>query len=132
MLRDVTDRLTSKKALKHSEQYSRELVLRSPVAMAVTRGPEHKNQLVNYKFTELFGYTMEDVPDEAHWWPLAYPDSEYREKIKAEWQRHVEKALQQGTEIEPMEAVVRCKDGSSRWIEFHFATVKDTNLVSFV
>jgi PAS domain S-box-containing protein len=40
--------------------------------------------------------------------------------------------LQQGTEIEPMEAVVRCKDGSSRWIEFHFATVKDTNLVSFV
>ena len=31
-----------------------------------------------------------------------------------------------------MEAFVRCKDGSSRWIEFHFATLKDTNLVSFV
>ena len=132
MLRDVTDRLASKDALRRSEQYSRELVLRSPVAMAVTRGPEFKNQLINYKFTELFGYTMEDVPDEAHWWPLAYPDIEYRETIKAEWQRRVEKASQQGTEIEPMESLVRCKDGSTRWIEFHFATLKDSNLVSFV
>ncbi len=132
MLRDVTDRLASKNALTRSEQYSRELVLRSPVAMAVTRGPEFKNQLINYKFTDLFGYTAEDVPDEAHWWPLAYPDSEYRETVKAEWQRRIEKALKLGAEIEPMEAFVRCKDGSSRWIEFHFATLKDTNLVSFV
>ena len=132
MFRDVTDRLASREALRRSEQYSREWVLRSPVAMIVTRGPEYKNQLINYKFTELFGYTKENVPDEAHWWPLAYPDSEYRETIKAEWQRRIQAALQQGTDIEPMEAIVRCKDGSSRWIEFHFATVKDTNLVSFV
>jgi len=132
MLRDVTDRLTSKDALKRSEQYCKELVLRSPVAMAVTRGPEHKNQLINYKFIELFGYTIEDVPDEVHWWPLAYPDSEYRERIKEEWRSRVERALQQGTVFEPMEALVRCKDGSSRWIEFHYAAVKDTNLVSFV
>src|SRR5689334_25322783 len=82
MLRDVTDRLASKNALKRSEQYTRELVLRSPVAMAVARGPEYKNQLVNYKFTDLFGYTAEDVPDEAHWWPLAYPESQYRETVK--------------------------------------------------
>jgi PAS domain S-box-containing protein len=100
--------------------------------MAITRGPEYKNQLINYKFTDLFGYTAEDVPDEAHWWPLAYPDSAYRETVKAEWQRRIEKALKLGAEIEPMEAFVRCKDGSSRWIEFHFATLKDTNLVSFV
>ena len=93
MLRDVTDRLASKDALTRSEQYSRELVLRSPVAMVVTRGPEYKNQLINYKFTELFGYTTEDVPDEAHWWPLAYPDSEYRETVKAEWQRRIRKGF---------------------------------------
>ena len=132
MLRDVTDRLASKNALRRSEQYSRELVLRSPVAMAVTRGPEYKNQLINYKFTQLFGYTIEDVPDEAHWWPLAYPDIEYRKTVKAEWERRIQKASQRGTAIEPMESVVRCKDGSTRWIEFHFATLEDTNLVSFV
>jgi len=31
-----------------------------------------------------------------------------------------------------MEAMVRCKDGSSRYIEFHFASFGDTGLVSFV
>jgi len=132
MLRDVTDLLASKDALKRSEQYCKELVLRSPVAMIVTRGPERKNQLVNYRFTELFGYTIEDVPDEESWWPLAYPDSSYRESIREEWQHRVDRALQQGTEIEPMEAIIRCKDGSIRWIEFHFAAIRDTNLISFV
>jgi len=132
MLRDVTDRLASRDALQRSEQYSKELVLRSPVAMVVTRRPENRHLLLNYKFTQLFGYTIEDVPDLAHWWPLAYPDQEYRETMMAEWQRRVDRASEQGTDIEPMEAIVRCKDGSSRWIEFHLSVVKDTNLVSFV
>jgi PAS domain S-box-containing protein len=117
---------------RRSERYSRALVLRSPVAMLVTRGPDHRNELVNHKFTEIFGYTIEDVPDEAHWWPLAYPDKAYQETIQAEWQEKVERALKQQTDIEPMEASVRCKDGSSRRIEFHFASMGETNLVKFV
>jgi PAS domain S-box-containing protein len=117
---------------RRSEQYSRGLVLRSPVAMVVTRGPEHKNELINRRFTELFGYAIEDVPDEDHWWPLAYPDEEYRETIKGEWQRRVEKAVIEKTDIEPLEASVRCKDGSYRHIEFHFAAFEDSNLIKFV
>jgi PAS domain S-box-containing protein len=100
--------------------------------MVVTRGPGHTNELLNHKFTELFCYTIEDVPDEASWWPLAYPDKAYREEIKTEWQRRVEKAASERKDIEPMEATVRCKDGSIRYIEFHFASLGDTNLVSFV
>ncbi len=117
---------------RRSEKYSRGLVLRSPVAMVVTRGPEHKNELINRRFTELFGYAIEDVPDEDHWWPLAYPDEEYRETIKGEWQRRVEKAVIEKTDIEPLEASVRCKDGSYRHIEFHLAAFEDSNLIKFV
>jgi PAS domain S-box-containing protein len=117
---------------RRSERYSRELVLRSPVAMVVTRRPGHKNELVNRKFTELFGYTIEDVPDEEHWWPLAYPNKAYREAIKAEWRRRVERASIEEGDIDPMEASVRCKDGSHRHIEFHFARSGDSHLVSFV
>jgi len=132
VIRDITERLRAEDALKKSVEYTRELVLRSPMAMVVIRGPEQKNELVNHKFTDLFGYTIEDVPDETHWWPLAYPDKTYREAIRAEWQRRVERALEQHTDIEPMEATVCCKDGSSRHIEFHFASLGDTHLVSFV
>ena len=81
-----------RKRRTRSERYSRELVLRSPVAMVVSRGPERQSELVNHKFTELFGYTIEDVPDEERWWPLAYPHKGYRDVIKAEWQRRVEKS----------------------------------------
>src|SRR5215813_12222000 len=132
MMADITENRRAEAALKRSEEYSREIVLRSPVAKIVTRGPEHKNELINHKFTQLFGYTIEDIPDEASWWRLAYPDPAYREEIKAEWQRRVERALIEQNDIEPMEASVRCKDGSTRHVEFHFAGLGDASLVSFV
>jgi PAS domain S-box-containing protein len=117
---------------KRSERYSKELVLRSPLAMVVTRGPGHKSALINNKFTELFGYTIEDVPDQDHWWPLAYPDEEHREAIKTEWQRRVRKAVTEKRDVEGLEARIRCKDGSYRDIEFHFAAFEDSNVIKFV
>jgi PAS domain S-box-containing protein len=132
IIRDVTARMEAEDLLRKSEEYTRDLVLHSPVAMVVTRGPELRVELVNFKFTELFGYTIEDVPDEAHWWPLAYPDEVYRETIKTEWHKRVERAFAHRTKIDPMEASVRCKDGSRRHIEFHLASLGDAGLVSFV
>ena len=129
---DVTERLRVQEALKQSEQRSRDLVLRSPVAMVVTRGTTRKNEIVNLKFTEMFGYTIEDLPDEAHWWPLAYPDERYRQSVKAEWETRIRNTTGRHTEIEPMDALVRCKNGTGRYIEFHFASLGDTALVSFV
>jgi PAS domain S-box-containing protein len=130
--RDITERLKTEVALKTSVARSKDIVLHSPVAMVVTRGPSQRNEVINHKFVELFGYTIEDVPDEEHWWPLAYPDEAYRERIKAEWRGRIARALSDQTEIEPMEARVHCKDGSTRHVEFHFASLVDTNLVTFV
>ncbi len=117
---------------RRSERHSRELIRRSPLAMVVTLRPARKNELVNHKFTELFGYTIEDIPDEDHWWRLAYPNEEYREEIKAEWQRRIERASIEERDMDPLEASVRCKDGSYRHIEFHFASFGDSDLVEFV
>ena len=95
--------------LKASEERSRQLVQRSSVAMLVSRGLEQKVELMNDKFTALFGYTIDDVPDVDHWWPLAYPDEAYRQAIRDEWQARVEKAIRNGTDIEPMEATVSAR-----------------------
>ena len=132
ILQDITERRRAEDLLKRSEQHNRDLVLRSPVAMVVTHGPEMKVELINFKATALFGYTIEDIPDEAHWWPLAYPDEKYREEVRHEWRMRVNEAVSQKASIEPMEATVRCKDGSSRHIQFHFASFGDAGLVSFV
>src|SRR3954465_6517574 len=132
VIRNPAERAPADEDLRPSEESYREVVLRSPLAMAVTRLPEQKCDVLNDRFTDLFGYTIDDVPDVAHWWPLAYPDETYREKIKAEWQKRVQRALELNCAMEPMEAIVHCKDGSTRYIEFHFAAVADAFLVSFV
>jgi PAS domain S-box-containing protein len=129
---DITERKQIQERLRESEERSRDLVRRSPIAMVVTEGSQLRIIMMNDRFTSLFGYTVEDVPDVAHWWPLAYPDDAYRNAVKAEWETRVERALNDRTEIEPMEEIVRCKDGSSRYIEFHFSPVGDANVVTFV
>jgi PAS domain S-box-containing protein len=129
---DITERRRAEETLRRSEEYSREIILRSPVAMVVTRDPDQRCEIANHKFTELFGYSIDDIPDVNHWWPLAYPDPTYREAMKAEWKVRVNRALTLHTEMKPMEARVCCKDGSYRHVEFHFSSLGDTSLTSFV
>jgi PAS domain S-box-containing protein len=132
MTADITERKLMDEKLRASEERSRRLIYASPVATLITQGPDHRNELVNDKFTTLFGYTMEDVPGAAEWWPLAYPDETYREEVRREWEARAAEAIKNRSKIAPMEATVRCKDGSLRHIEFHFASLGETNLVSFV
>jgi len=132
MANDLTDILRIQKALRESEERSRQIVQRSPMAMLVSRGLEQRTELVNDQFTALFGYSKNDVPSVAEWWPLAYPDEAYRERVKSEWQERVTEAIKKRSEIAPLEARVRCKDGSHRDIEFHFTSLGETDLVSFV
>ena len=87
---------------------------------------------MNDRFTSLFGYTIEEIPDVAHWWRLAYPDKAYRQAVKTEWQARVEKALNSGKDIEPMEATVRCKNGSIRHVEARLSCVGETIVVTLI
>ena len=130
---DITAEKQAEAVLKESERRFRQLVENSPVAMAVLFGlQEEEIMLVNKKFTELFGYTIQDVPDLAHWWPLAFPDEKYREEIKATWTGRAEQAVREQREMEPMEATITCKDGSLRHIEVHMSSIGDRNVASLV
>jgi PAS domain S-box-containing protein len=132
MLRDITERFNVRRALEQSEEFNRNLVLHCPVAMVVTRLPEQNCEVINRKFTELFGYTGEDVPDVEHWWPLAYPDVEYRTKVRTEWEDRLNNAVETSAPFEPMEALVHCKDGSRRYIEFGLSFVGNRSVTTFV
>jgi PAS domain-containing protein len=87
---------------------------------------------LNRRFTEVFGYTAEDIPTIQHWWPRAYPDPEQRRTIRDEWVRRVQQAIGDQTAIEPMETTVTCKDGTPREIEFFAAAVGERQVVVFV
>src|SRR5271166_6414127 len=129
---EIQDHQQAEQALRHSEELSRQVVLNCPVAMLVSSGPREAIELFNEKFTGLFGYTLKDMRGVADWWPLAYPDPEYRQSVLTQWQKLIEKANQGSAEKLAMEARVRCKDGTFRDIEFHLSMVNDLYLVSFV
>jgi PAS domain S-box-containing protein len=86
----------------------------------------------NRRFTEVFGYTAEDVPTADHWWPLAYPDAAYRAHVQAAWYERVQKSYEARQPVEPLEVKVTCKDGTTRDIEFLATDLGDSRLVVFV
>lgn len=131
-LSDVLTSLLAYQNLEASEQQLKQLIDSSPVAMVVSSGADEHVEWINNKFIELFGYTIEDMPDVEHWWPLAYPDPEYRKLLEAEWHSRVAKAIESRGQIEPMEATVTCKDGSLRHIEFRMSSIGEKHLNTFM
>ncbi len=50
---------------------------------------------VNRKFTEHYGYTVEDIPTISTWTERAYPDPAYREQVLAQWNEDVGYAIRE-------------------------------------
>jgi PAS domain-containing protein len=104
-----------------------------PLVIEVATSPDQPGATrLNRRFTEVFGYSAEDVPTVHAWWPLAYPEPEYRTRISSEWFRRVHAAIADQSAIEPMRTNVTCKDGSLREIEFFAAAVGARHVVVFV
>jgi two-component system NarL family sensor kinase len=128
----IRERERIESELRHSEEFTRRVVLNSPMAMIVSRRPSERVEFVNDRFISLFGYTKEEISEISDWWPRAYPDPEYRKSVQAEWQHLIDKANQGTSEQLVMEACVCCRNGSFRDIEFHLSVVNDLYLVSSV
>jgi PAS domain S-box-containing protein len=121
-------------AILQRDEMLHSLIEHSPVAMLIDVGIEADEhvELINRRFVDLFGYTMDDVPDVRHWWRIAYPDEQHREAVRDEWLKRVESAVAIHSQIEPMEATVTCKDGSTRYVSIGLASIGVRNIVTFV
>lgn len=125
---DITERKQAERALGESEGMFRAITDASPLAIVSTTGSRELVRYMNPTFTRLFGYTVAEIPSVEEWWQLAYPDPEYRQQVKSEWDRKVARAIEQHTSTEPMEVVVTCKDGSKKTVVWGFVSVGDRHL----
>jgi len=121
------ERKRAEKTLLKSEANFRAMVDTIPLAIYLSVGIEQKSEYINPMFIKLFGYTLEDVLTAEQWWPLAYPDENYRREISEEWTARVKRAIETKSTIEPMEAVVTCKDGSKKNILWGYIALGEKN-----
>ena len=105
--------------LKTEKDKFRTLVEEAPFGVSLIAA-DGRYQYVNPKFTEIFGYALEDVPWGRDWFKSAFPDPAYRRRVKLTWMEDLSGA--EVGEAKPRIFGVICKNGAEK--EIHFRTVK--------
>ncbi|HSO72386.1 MAG TPA: PAS domain S-box protein, partial [Thermodesulfobacteriota bacterium] len=101
--------------LKREKEKFQILVDASPLGVSLV-GPDGRYKYVNPKFTEIFGYTLKDIPEGRDWFRRAYPDESYRREVIAQWMKDL-REVPRG-ESRPRTFKVICKDGTEKVILF--------------
>jgi len=120
---EIGRRKRVEEALRESESSFRILVESAPFGLSVM-SPDGSFTFFNQKFTEIFGYTLDDLPDKDSWFFRAYPDEEYRGSVFSVWQGDTSEQATAG-EVKPRVFTVRCKDGSDKIINFRAVNLDD-------
>ncbi|MBK8792516.1 MAG: PAS domain S-box protein [Holophaga sp.] len=103
---DITER-------KQSESQFQAMFEVSPIPFALNDA-QGEITLLNPAFTASFGYTAHDLPNLESWWRQAYPDPDYRAWVVSAWGERMARAEHDGSDFEPFEVEIRCRDGASR------------------
>ncbi|MCF8130537.1 MAG: response regulator [Deltaproteobacteria bacterium] len=107
----------------HNDEHFRHLTECSPFGISISN-EDLVNEYVNPMFTELFGYTLADIPTKGIWFEKAYPDAAYREMVFRTWKADTERTRKIGT-MDARTFKVRCKDGRDKMIRFRAVDMGD-------
>ncbi|MHB1462531.1 MAG: PAS domain S-box protein [Armatimonadota bacterium] len=124
---DITERKHAEEALKKSEEQFRGVIDTLPLAIYITSTTDYASVYMNPTMIKFFGYTKEEIPTLEHWLVLAYPDDQYRQQINNEWARRIDRSIETNIPFEPLDTVVRCKDGSDKVVLWAYINLGDVN-----
>ncbi|WP_067049881.1 PAS domain S-box protein [Methanofollis ethanolicus] len=109
--------------LQRSERRLRDIIDLLPYPVAVI-DREGYILFLNRKFTAVFGYTLDDIPDCDTWFRTAFPDPAERQKAVRAWTSDLDTA---GTgEVRPRFFRVRCRDGRTKAVLFRPVMLSDS------
>ena len=118
-------------ARRESDARFSNIFVNAPVAMLLVdaQGTVHAR---NSRFEQTFGYSELEIPDLDAWWPLAYPDPDYRRKVQHRWQEALKNARSGRVLVEGGEFHVVCKDGTERSVLVSAIVMDEGVLISLV
>ena len=110
-------RRIAEKNLMESESRFRTLGENAPFGISIMDGTM-RFEYLNPNFTQIFGYTIDDIPDKYSWFEKAYPEQAYREMVISIWKRDIDESAG-CAEIKPrIYYTVHCKNGQDKIIHF--------------
>ena len=115
-----------------SEERFRRFFEASPVAMFVQHEATGLITRVNQAFTDLFGYTIEDIPDVQEQGRRFYPDAEYRQRLLDVWAHDIEVVSHEQTSVPSPDLRIRCKDGTYRSVQGFMSRAGDELILGWV
>lgn len=86
-----------------------------PVAVSWAALADQKIIFMNRKFTEIFGYILDDIPTISDWIGC-YPLPEDQTRATNRWGAYFDNPTGREFHVEPMEVSVRCKDGAIKTV----------------
>lgn len=118
--RDINTERQQAQQIRESEERFRMITDHSPFPISIV--DEAGNFLyLNEKFSELFGYSLADIPTEKDWYYLAFP--ELYEPLEVLPEQNDDAGYPLTREMSPCVRLVTCKDGTVRQINFFEATL---------
>lgn len=104
-------------------------ILPMPIANACSKTGDILR--VNQRFIDVFGYTVDDLPNLEQWWVKAYPDPRYRETVKQTWQSALDIGNETGQDIPVNDYNVTCKNGTEITMEVSGINLGDEYIAVF-
>lgn len=127
---EINERRRTEEALRNSQAQLQAILDSSPIGIGWS-DVDGTVEYINQKFTELFGYTLDDIPTVEHWYLLAYPDDRFRKDVIGSWARETAHARHAGTKPPVLEAPIVCKNGKVRHVIIAVSWVGKRRLVNF-
>jgi PAS domain S-box-containing protein len=129
-VQDITERKLDEERILQSEQRFRHLFQDAPLPLGIV---STGGVIVDFnkRYADVIGYTLEDAATLEAFWPLAYPEPAYRRWAQKTWLAASKQATTTGTDIEPIEYRVTCKDGVVRDMVISGIPLGEDFLVTF-
>lgn len=133
IITDITMQKVSEAELQALQQETQQILKELPIPLIWSSLKEDGITLfVNTRFTEVFGYTLADIPKTEDWMIRAYPDRSYRSVVLAWWRTRVAQAIKDKSSIPSRELKMLTKDGKMLDVLMRATIVEGLLSVSFL
>jgi len=129
--REIEKRRMTEINLRRSEKRLCNVLSSLPVGLAWGDAAADRIEYVNGKFTELFGYSVEDIPTSNDLFRRACPNLQRRTQLTNSRINAIETARQTGMSAKPFDVHITCKDGTFRDVSVIGAVIDNLYIVLF-